>query len=106
MSLGILYTTIDSLEAARSLAAAVVDAELAACVNLIPGMHAIHRWGGERHEDIEIVVLMKTRGELREDLLAFVAEHHPYDCPALLWLDIDRASDAFGAWVAAMTKPA
>jgi periplasmic divalent cation tolerance protein len=106
MKLGILYTTIDSLEAARELATSLVERRLAACVNFVPGMHAIHAWGGEVHEDIEIAVFIKSRRELHAELIAFVEKTHPYDCPALLWLDVDQAGEAFGTWVLQMTKDA
>jgi periplasmic divalent cation tolerance protein len=95
----ILYTTFADLEQVRAFAGKVLDAELAACVNALPQMRAFYRWQGELHDDPEVACLIKTRSDLKEPLLAFAREHHPYETPALLWFETDDADPAFAAWI-------
>ena len=48
----------------------LVDARLAACVNIIPGMTSIYRWEGKIARDSEAVMVIKTRRSLAEAAIA------------------------------------
>jgi len=104
MKPAILYTTFADLTQVRAFADAVIAAELAACVNALPNMRAFYRWQGELHDDPEVACLIKTRAELKDRLLAFAKQHHPYDTPALLWFETDGADPDFAAWIGASTR--
>lgn len=104
MKPAILYTTFANLTDVRQFAEAVIEAELAACVNAFPDMRAFYRWQGELHDDPEVACLIKTRTELKEPLMAFAREHHPYDTPALLWFETDAADPAFADWIQGVTR--
>ena len=62
----LVYTTFPSLEAAEEIGTALVDAGLAACVNILPGMVSIYVWNGARNRDTEVVMIIKTRAALAE----------------------------------------
>ena len=44
----LIYTTFASLDDAQTVGGALVDARLAACVNVFPGMVSIYQWEGVR----------------------------------------------------------
>jgi periplasmic divalent cation tolerance protein len=104
MKPAILYTTFADLTQVRQFADALIEAELAACVNALPQMRAFYRWQGELHDDPEVACLIKTRAELKDQLMAFAREHHPYDTPALLWFETDDADPAFAGWIEEVTR--
>ena len=95
----VALSTIESLDAAEHLAATLVEARLAACVNVIEGIRSIYRWQGAVERDTEVLLVIKTtRGrfaELRERLLA----EHPYDVPELIALDVTDGAAAYLDWI-------
>lgn len=100
----LIYSTFPSLDEAKRVGGALVDARLAACVNVFPGMISIYEWRGAREMAEEAAMIIKTRAELKERVLAEVERLHPYDVPALLALPTQGGSDAYRAWIAEETK--
>ena len=90
-------------ERATSLARALVDEGLAACVNVVPGVRSIYRWEGKVEEADEVLCLIKTRAEIFDRLRRRVAELHPYDVPEILSFAVDDGSPAYLDWVRAAT---
>jgi len=99
----IVYTTFPDEENARAVARALVEENLAACVNLIPNMRSIYRWEGELEEAVEIVGIVKTRWELIERIEARIKELHPYETPAIIHLDVAGAERGTLAWLMGQT---
>ena len=48
----VVTTTVDSGEAAETLAKNIVEARLGACVQIMP-IRSVYRWDGEVHVDAE-----------------------------------------------------
>lgn len=99
----LVYSTFPSLEAAEAEGAALVEAGLAACVNILPGMISIYVWEGKRHRDAEVVMIIKTRRTLAERVIAEVRGRHSYENPALLVLSADGGAQAFIDWIERQT---
>jgi len=99
----LVYSTFPSLDAAERVGAELVDARLAACVNILPRMISIYRWQGARHRDEEVVMLIKTRESLSGRVISAVRERHPYDNPALLILPTTGGAEDFLSWILSET---
>lgn len=99
----IVLTTLPDQDSARKLARQLVETRLAACVNVMSPCLSIYRWQDKLNEDGEIPVIIKTRAENYERLEAFVREHHPYELPELVALDITHGLPGYLAWLAAET---
>lgn len=93
-----LTTTVGNVEDANRLARELVGARLAACVQVEQGLLSHYRWEGRTCEDPEVRLTAKTLPELRAALETFLAEHHPYDLPQVLW-HLDEAGAAYAQWV-------
>lgn len=100
----LVYTTFPSLEAAETEGAALVDAGLAACVNILPAMVSIYLWKGTRHRDAEVVMIVKTRRGLAERVIEETRRRHPYENPALLILSVEGGSAPYIDWILAQTE--
>lgn len=103
MTCMIYMTAADEDEAAR-IGRALVEARLAACVNIIPGMRSFYRWQGEVRDDREVVMIAKSRRTLVDALVARVKELHSYECPCVVALPIEGGNRDFLDWIAAETE--
>ncbi len=99
----LIYSTYPSAAEAERIGGELVDRGLAACVNIFPGMTSIYIWEGKRERGSEAAMLIKTRAELADQVVAEVRKLHPYSNPALLVLPVDGGSDAFINWIAEQT---
>jgi len=100
----LIYTTFPQIEDAKRVGTVLVEARLAACVNIFPGMVSIFEWKGKRDEGNEAAMLIKTRRALVDGVLAEVKRLHPYDVPALLVLPTEGGSAEYCRWIAEQTQ--
>ncbi|HSP25177.1 MAG TPA: divalent-cation tolerance protein CutA [Saliniramus sp.] len=99
----IVYTTFPDEEVARTIARALVEERLAACVNLIPGMRSVYRWEEAIEEAGEIVGIVKTRAQLIDRVEACIKELHPYDTPVIVHLAVTGTDKATFDWLMEQT---
>jgi periplasmic divalent cation tolerance protein len=95
----LISITTNSPEEAESIAKALVQERLAACVNIIPAIISIYRWQGKVHRDSEVLLVAKSRPELFEPLAARVKELHSYEVPEIIALSIVAGSKAYLSWI-------
>ena len=90
-------------EVAPDLAKALVEEQLAACVNIIPAVRSIYRWQGELCDDTEALMVAKTTAERLTRLTARLGELHPYDVPEIVSIALEpgEGNAAYLEWVAA-----
>ena len=100
----LIYSTFPSLDEAKRVGGALVDARLAACVNVFPGMLSIYEWEGAREMAEEAAMIIKTRAGLKEQVMAEVKQLHSYDVPALLVLPTQGGSAEYCAWIVQETQ--
>jgi len=101
-----VYTTFPSVVEAEKAGTALVEARLAACVNILPGMISVYRWQGAVERAEEAVMIVKTRASLTEAVRASVKATHPYDTPAIVVLPVESVDDRYFAWILDATAAA
>ena len=101
----IVLTTVGADFDARALAHALVEARVAACVNIVPAVQSIYRWEGRVSEDAEQLLIVKTAMDRVEALRKELFARHPYDVPEFVVMKIDATSDAYGAWLLQSVAP-
>ena len=89
---------------ANRIALAVVEAGLAACVNLLPRVQSVYRWQGNIESASEVPLLIKTTAGRYTELEAAIRELHPYDIPEIIALPIAQGLPAYLDWLAAETR--
>lgn len=97
----LIYSTWPDSKTAEAAAAKVVEAGLAACANILPGMTSVFLWEGKSAREVECAMILKTSAAAAPALIAALAEDHPYELPALVALDLDEAASSapFLAWI-------
>jgi periplasmic divalent cation tolerance protein len=99
MSIIISLVACPSDEVASALAKLLVDRELAACVQVLPITQSVYRWKGEVCIDQEVLLLIKTTSELKDEVRKAVEENHPYEVPEFVVLEAADVSEKYGEWL-------
>ena len=95
--LRLVTTTVASAADARRLAQAVVQARLAACVQ-VQSITSHYHWQGALQEDQEWRLVCKTLPRATGALLALLESLHPYTLPQLVVQTL-QATPAYVRWV-------
>jgi periplasmic divalent cation tolerance protein len=94
----IAMTTLEDNDSASRLARAVVEAKLAACVQLVD-IQSTFCWEGAVEDAREVLLLMKTRTGVYERLQQFVCDNHPYDVPEILQVPVTGGYGPYLSWI-------
>lgn len=101
--ISIIYTTIDSVNEAESLANEAVNKKLAACVNIFPETISIYSWKSGIEKAQECSLLFKTIPGKELRLKEWLILNHPYETPAVLLWEADSTVD-FSTYIQNETK--
>ncbi len=101
-----VYTTYPSIVEAETAGRALVERRLCACVNILPGMVSFYWWQGCIERGDEVVMIIKTRAALAEQVRAAVKHMHSYTTPAILVIPIEHVDPDYHAWIVTETKEA
>jgi periplasmic divalent cation tolerance protein len=88
-------------ETAGSIARALVEERLAACVSATADVRSVYRWRGGVEEARERLLVVKARADRLEALAARVVELHPYEVPEILALPVARGLGPYLEWLRA-----
>jgi periplasmic divalent cation tolerance protein len=93
-----LHVTCGSRDSAREIGRAVLEARLAACVNISGPVESLFHWQGKVESDEEWLLACKTQAGCLDDLVALIRARHPYDLPVITWAAVGAETDA-AAWL-------
>ncbi len=100
----LVLSTVPTQKKARELARALVQNRLAACVNIIPGLHSIFRWQGKIDKANESLLVIKTVKPVFPSLLKFLKKLHPYQVPEIIGFPIENGNREYLCWVEKSVK--
>jgi periplasmic divalent cation tolerance protein len=100
----LVMTNVPDQISAETLAAALVEERLAACVTILRPSRSIYRWRGSVESADEVPLLIKTTEARYASLEEAIRSRHPYETPEIIALPIVRGLPDYLAWVAAETQ--
>ena len=77
----------------------LLQKRLAACVQCIPGVQSSYLWEGAVQTAEEVLMLVKTFEDHVSDILALLAEGHPYDVPECIVIEMTRVLPSYLDWM-------
>jgi periplasmic divalent cation tolerance protein len=95
----VVVTSLPNVEAAKGLARALVEKNLAACVQLTEGISSIYRWEDKICEEQEVLLSAKTAGVKWLEISNFIKGAHPYDVSEILAFTPTQYDEQYGKWV-------
>ena len=71
-------------KAAKKIAKLLLKKKLAACVSL-KDVNSIYEWKGKIEKVNEVEIIIKSKPELRKNLVVFLKNQISYDIPQIIW---------------------
>jgi periplasmic divalent cation tolerance protein len=99
----IIFVTAASEQEAASISRVLVEEGLAACANIIPRIRSIYRWEGKIWDEGEVLIIIKSRGDLFERIRDRVKKLHSYEVPEITAIKIDEGDSAYMQWIESVT---
>jgi len=94
------WTTLATLEEAQKMAAELVSAHLAACVQISGPISSYYLWHGELDIAEEYRLTIKFLTAQTDKLEAWLRNNHPYEVPQWLAVSADRVGELYECWAA------
>ena len=95
----VILTTCPDETSAKSIAKALIQKKLAACVKIIPQVQSIYYWDNEVVEQHEHQLMIMTRDNCFDEIKDLLKEIHPYDVPEIISLSIHHGSKEYLNWI-------
>lgn len=100
----LVLTTYPDREGAERLAAELVRARLAACVNVLPAVRSFYLWEGRENSGTEHQLFIKTRDALYPQVESAILDAHPYELPEIIATTISRGLPGYLNWIESSTS--
>jgi periplasmic divalent cation tolerance protein len=101
----VVLMTAPSSAVAEELADRLVQAHVAACVSILPGIRSVYRWQGRLERSDELQLFVKTTRDRIDATRTIVAAVHPFEVPELMVLPVVDGLPAYLSWVVDETRP-
>ena len=95
----LVLSNCGSEEEARRVARALVEARVAACVNIVPGIQSVYHWQGAIQEDSEWMLVIKSTRSMFDSLSAELRKIHSYQVPEVLAIPIIAGDQNYLDWM-------
>ncbi|HSW12163.1 MAG TPA: divalent-cation tolerance protein CutA [Solimonas sp.] len=89
---------------AETLARSLVEARVAACVNILPRIVSVYRWQDAVQREEEALLLVKAPAGGFEALRQALLEQHPYELPEIVAVHADAVHQPYLDWVIASCR--
>jgi periplasmic divalent cation tolerance protein len=95
----VILVTAASRRECRKIARHLIEARLAACVNITQPIESLYRWEGKIADDDEFLMLIKSTRELFPKIKKEISRIHSYHTPEIICLPIIDGSRNYLQWV-------
>ena len=73
-------------------------------MNIVPQVTSVYLWKNKVEEDKELLLVVKTTKELISEVIKFVKDHHPYEVPEIICLNIKDGYENYLDWIGEVVK--
>ena len=95
----LILCTCPDPDSAQTIAEALIGQNLAACVNILPGLTSVYRWRDNIETAQEQLLLIKTRQDRYHELEAAIRQNHPYELPEIIAVPVERGLPKYLQWI-------
>ena len=102
----VVLSTVPNEQVGEKIARALLEENLVACVNMVPGVRSLYRWQGSIQDEQEHLLVIKTRTDRYEKLEQRLRELHPYEVCEVIAFDVVAGAKSYLDWILAETRDA
>jgi periplasmic divalent cation tolerance protein len=96
----LVLSTAGSGAEAVKIAHALLERQLAACVNVLPRIQSVYRWQGNVETAEEFLLIIKTTRERQAEVCTTIRELHSYELPECVAVPIEDGNPDYLQWIA------
>ena len=100
----IVLSTAGNKDEAQKIASALVEQQLAACVNVVGPISSTYRWRGKVEHAEEFLLIVKTTARAYAHVAETIQRLHSYDLPEIIQLSIAEGSAEYLEWIGESVK--
>ena len=89
---------------AKNIANELISSQLAACVQVVPGVQSFFRWVGKVDNKEEHLLLIKTTPDRYQELESRIIALHPYELPEIVAIPITGGLAGYLSWIDDCTR--
>jgi len=101
----IIFCTCPDKATAKKLAQLLVSSNLAACVNILPGITSVYTWDDKIETAQEHLLLIKSSHTRYQAIETLLFKHHPYEVPEIIAVPIERGLPEYLEWMNSCLLP-
>ena len=91
---------------AAGLAEKLVREKLVSCAQVSGGISSYYWWEDAVQQDKEVLIIIKTKSKLQQELADFVMKEHSYEVPECVFVPATGGISSYLRWVGDVTKGA
>ncbi|HDH00261.1 MAG TPA: divalent-cation tolerance protein CutA [Nitrospirae bacterium] len=99
----VVLITVPDEDTAAKIARTLVEERFAGCVNIIKGVRSIYSWEGKIEDEPEVLMIVKTKKRLFNNLQQRVKDLHPYSVPEIIATPITEGAIEYIDWLRDVT---
>lgn len=100
----VVFITTAGAEEAQRIADMLLNERKAACINIVPKVSSRFWWQGKLESAEEVLLIVKTRASLLDEVVNLVKKHHSYDVPEVVALPIIGGNENYLEWLGKEVK--
>ena len=98
-TISIVYSAIPDYDTAHTIAKALVQSKMAACVQIMPPMTSLYLWEGNLQSSQEVLLVAKCPKEMYPKVESEIKKLHPYTLPEIIRVDVADGLTGYLEWV-------
>jgi periplasmic divalent cation tolerance protein len=95
----VIFTTVGNKKEAQSVARAVLQKKLAACVNILDNLESAFWWQGKIDAAKEVLLMIKSKKRLLPKVIKLIKSRHSYEVPEIIALPIIAGNPDYLRWI-------
>lgn len=100
----VVFITAPNEEEAVKISKTLVEEKLAGCINIVKNIRSIYFWQDKIEDESEVLMIVKTKSDLFDELEKRVKSLHSYTVPEVIGIKINKGSEEYLKWLSEVTK--
>ncbi len=94
----IIMTTFSDKAVGQGIIDGLIKNRLAACIQAIE-VNSFYHWKGAVNNDKEVLLFIKTKSSLYDEVESFIRKNHSYELPEIIKVPIEKGLPAYLDWI-------